>query len=252
MIQVENLSFSYTKKKGEEVLKNISFSVNPGECVGILGNNGAGKSTLITCLCNIQKPQGGSVFLQGQDIYQMKPLHMARQLAYVAQSNEMYHMTVFDFVLLGRKPYMKQFVSKKDTAVCERVIEQLGLSGQKLKYITEISGGQWQKVLLARALAQEPKVLLLDEPINNLDLKNQHEILSLVQKLAKETQMSVLMVLHDVSLSLRYCSQFLFLKEGALHCYGDQTVVTEKVMEEVFDIQASIEKVQGQNILVVH
>jgi len=251
MIEVKHISYTYSNRVGHEVLRDVSFDVNPGEYVGILGNNGVGKSTLITCLCRIRRPQSGSIFMDGRDIYQMKRRDMAQRVAYVAQKNEMPQMTVFDYVLLGRKPHMKLSVSEKDIDICQQMVEQVGLSEFKLRYINELSSGELQKVLLARALAQQPKLLLLDEPTSNLDPKNQHEMLALVRNMAKESNISVLMVLHDVSLALRYCDRFLFLKSGSVYKYGDEAIVTRETIADVYDVQATIAEINGRKTLVV-
>jgi len=251
MIKVKNISYAYGSRAGNEVLQDVSFDVNPGQCVGILGNNGVGKSTLITCLCRIRPPKSGSIYMDNQDIYQMKRLDTARRIAYVAQKNEINRMTVFDSVLLGRKPYMKLSVSKEDIDICEQIIGQIGISEFKLRYVNELSGGELQKVMLARALVQQPKLLLLDEPTSNLDPKNQHEMLKLVRKIAKESDISVLMVLHDLSLALRYCDRFLFLKSGKVYKYGDETIVTGETISDVYDISATIADINGHKTLVV-
>ena len=145
MIEIKNISFAYGKGNRNEILKSINFDVKPGECVGILGNNGAGKSTLITCLCKIRKPSRGNVYINNQDIYKLRRRDTARLISYVAQKSEISQMTVFDSVLLGRKPYMKFSASKKDIDICEKIIEQIGISAFKLRYISELSGGELQK-----------------------------------------------------------------------------------------------------------
>jgi len=251
VIEVKHISYAYNGNSGYDVLTDVSFDVNSGECVGILGNNGVGKSTLITCLCRIRKPKSGSVFMDCQDIYKMKRPDTARRIAYVAQKNEIARMTVFDSVLLGRKPHMKLSVSKSDIDICEQMIEQVGISEFKLRYINELSGGELQKVMLARALAGQPQLLLLDEPTSNLDPKNQYEMLALVRNMAKESNISVLMVLHDINLALRYCDRFLFLKSGRVHKYGNDTVVTRETIADVYDVHATITEVNGRKTLVV-
>jgi iron complex transport system ATP-binding protein len=248
MIDVKNISFAYA---GNEVLKNISFNVQPGECVGILGNNGAGKSTLITCLNRIHTPKTGKVCIDNQDVLKMKPREIARCISYVAQKNELSQITVFDSVLLGRKPYIGWTVSQKDLDLCDEMIERVGMSEFKLRYINELSGGELQKVMLARALVQQPKLLLLDEPTSSLDPKNQHGMLGLVHNLARERHIGVLIVIHDLSLALRYCDKFLFIKNGAVYQYGDETVITTETISAVYGINSSVVEVNGRKIVVV-
>jgi len=248
MIEIKNISFSYGKN---EVLKNISFDVQNGECVGILGNNGAGKSTLITCLNKILAPKTGEVYIDNHDILKMGRMEAARRISYVAQKNEISQMTVFDSVLLGRRPYIKWAIAQEDIDICGKVIEQLGMSQFKLRYIDELSGGELQKVMLARALVQQPKLLLLDEPTSNLDPKNQHEMLALIHGLAKERNISVLIVIHDLNLALRYCSKFLLMKDGVVFRYGDESIITEEAILVVYGINSSVTEVNGRKIVVV-
>ena len=248
MIKIKNISFSYA---GNEVLKDISFDVLPGECVGILGTNGAGKSTLITCLNKIRIPKTGTVYIDSQNVLKMGRLETARRISYVAQKNEISQITVFDSVLLGRKPYIKWTVSQEDIDLCDAMIEQMGLSKFKLNYINELSGGELQKVMLARAFVQQPKLLLLDEPTSNLDPKNQYEMLALVQKMIQDRNISALIVIHDLSLALRYCNKFVFIREGVVYRHGDESIITEETISTVYGITAAIAEVNGRKIVVI-
>lgn len=249
MIEIRNLSFAYGK---QTVFEDVSFTAHSGECVGILGNNGAGKSTLITCINRIRKPQRGEVIIDGKPVLQMSRSEMARTIAYVAQKNEMSHATVFDCVLLGRKPYMKWAVSPEDIAVCEAVIRRVGLEEFQLRCLDELSGGELQKVMLARALVQQPKVLLLDEPTSNLDPRNQYEMMALVHKIAREQDITVLIVIHDLNLALRYCDRFYFLKDGRGYSYGGIETVTEKAIEDVYGIRAEIAEVSSKKVVLLN
>ena len=176
---------------------------------------------------------------------------LARSVAYVAQKNEMSHSTVYDCVLLGRKPYIRWGVSTEDLQLCDQVISLLGLQEMVLRRLEELSGGELQKVMLARALVQQPKVLLLDEPTSNLDPKNQYEMLSLVQSVARERGVTVLIVIHDLNLALRYCDRFLFLKDGVTYRYGDADIVTPGTIEEVYGVKADILSVRDRKIVVI-
>ena len=188
MIEVKNLSFAYGKR---EILRDVSFKAESGEIVGILGNNGAGKSTLVTCLNHILKPKSGKIILNGKDAETLSKRELAQYISYVAQKNEQTQTTVFDSVLLGRKPYIKWSIGQEDIAVCDEIIERVGLSEMKLRALDELSGGELQKVMLARALVQQPKVMLLDEPTSNLDPKNQYEMMKLVRQVADEKNITV-------------------------------------------------------------
>ena len=151
------------------LVDKVSMRINASEFVGVVGGSGAGKSTLVTCLNRIRTPQSGSLHIDGKNAFAMSRNELARTVAYVAQKNELTHTTVFDCVLLGRKPYMKWSISQADLDICTRVMERVGLLDFQMRYVDELSGGELQKVMLARALVQEPRLLLLDEPTSNLD-----------------------------------------------------------------------------------
>jgi iron complex transport system ATP-binding protein len=248
MIEIRNISFSYGKK---QILHDISFGVERGHCVGILGNNGAGKSTLVTCLNRIRTPKTGSVKIANEDVLKMNRLAIAQRISYVAQKNELSQITVFDTILLGRKPYIQWSVTPEDIEIVEDTIERMGLSEFKLRLVNQLSGGELQKVMLARALVQQPQLLLLDEPTSNLDPKNQHEMMELVYNLTKQEQISSIIVMHDLTLALRYCDRFLFIKEGEVYKYGDESIVTAETLSEVYDIEAAVEVVNGRKIAVI-
>lgn len=248
MIEVKDLCFSYGKRR---ILSNVSFQAEDGECVAVLGNNGAGKSTLITCVNRIRKPDSGEVRIDGRDVGEMGRRELARNMAYVAQKNEMSRSTVFDCVLLGRRPYMGWGASKEDVDKSLSVLKQVGMEEFQLRNLDEMSGGELQKVMLARALVQEPRVLLLDEPTSSLDPKNQYEMMALVRQAAKERKITVLVVLHDLNLALRCCDRFFFMKEGRGYCYGDSGTVTGDVVEAVYGIRGETVQVGQKKVVVI-
>ncbi|MBQ7786302.1 MAG: ABC transporter ATP-binding protein [Clostridia bacterium] len=248
MIEIRNLSFAYGKQC---VLHHVSFTAQSGECVAILGNNGAGKSTLITCINRILTPQSGEVLIDDVPVQKMSRSEMAQTIGYVAQKNEMSHATVFDCVLLGRKPYIKWGVSQADLDLCESVIRRVGLEDFQLRSLDELSGGELQKVMLARALVQQPKVLLLDEPTSNLDPRNQYEMMALVRQIAREQGITVLIVIHDLNLALRYCDRFYFLKDRSGYSYGGIETVTGEIIREVYGIRAEITEFDGSKVVVL-
>lgn len=235
MIEVERLSFSYGK--GAPVLRDVSFTLRPGECAAVLGGNGAGKSTLLKCLDRILRPQSGAVRIEGRDVSALRGAARAREIAYVAQNERPGVLTVFDTVLLGRRPYIRWEATEADRALVAALLERLELGALALRPLSQLSGGEAQKVLLARALAQEPRLLLLDEPTSSLDARNQHEVMALVRALARERGLCVLAVLHDVNLALRYCDRFLLLRGGELLASGGADCVTEEALEAVYRLR---------------
>lgn len=249
MIEVKDISFAYGKHR---ILENVSFTAQAGECVGILGNNGAGKSTLITCINRIRTPERGEVIIEGKSVREMGRNEMARTIAYVAQKNEMSHATVFDCVLLGRKPYIKWGVSQEDLDLCEAMIRRVGMEDFQVRNLDELSGGELQKVMLARALVQQPRLLLLDEPTSNLDPRNQYEMMALVQQIAREQGIAVFIVIHDLNLALRYCDRFYFLKDGRGYSYGGVETVTADTIQTVYGIKAEIARINGKQVVILN
>ena len=246
MIEVRDLHYAFGAK---EVLKGVSFSAQKGEFVAILGNNGTGKSTLMLCLNKIREPKAGTVTVNEQNVLTLPRKACAKLMSYVAQKAELSDATVYDTVMLGRLPYMNWQTTPHDHALCEAVIERLNLESLKMRSVSTLSGGEQQKVMLARALVQEPEVLLLDEPTSSLDIKNAHEMLSEVRTLCKEASLTVLMVIHDLNLALRYCDKFLFLKDGEVYRFGDKSVITEDVLEAVYGIPTRLITVDGETMI---
>ena len=246
MIEVRDLHYAFGAK---EVLKGVSFSAQKGEFVAILGNNGTGKSTLMLCLNKIREPKAGTVTINEQNVLTLPRKACAKLMSYVAQKAELSDATVYDTVMLGRLPYMNWQTTPHDHALCEAVIKKLNLESLKMRSVSTLSGGEQQKVMLARALVQEPEVLLLDEPTSSLDIKNAHEMLSEVRTLCKEAPLTVLMVIHDLNLALRYCDKFLFLKDGEVYRFGDKSVITEDVLEAVYGIPTRLITVDGETMI---
>ena len=239
MVNVRDITFSYPHTS-EPVLEQVGFDIAEGECLAILGNNGAGKSTLLKCIDRICHAPGAAVLVDGKNVLTMNGRTMAQHIAYVPQNADAVNMTVFDAVLLGRKPYIKWDTTSEDREIASRMIHQMGLDSYVLRNVSELSGGEAQKVMLARALAQEPKLLLLDEPTSNLDPRNQHEVLQVVRQIAREHQISVAIIIRDLNLAIRYCDRFLFLKGSKVYTYGGMEVMTPETTEAVYGMRAQV------------
>ena len=249
MVNVRNITFSYPHAP-EPVLEQVGFDIAAGECMAILGNNGAGKSTLLKCVDRICRAPEATVLVDGKNVFSMNGRTMAQHVAYVPQSVAAMDMTVFDAVLLGRKPYIRWDATAEDREIAGRVLHQMGLDSYALRNVSELSGGEAQKVMLARALAQEPRLLLLDEPTSSLDPRNQHEVLHLVRRLARAHQISVAVILHDLNLALRYCDKFLFLKGSRVYAYGGMEILSPALLEEVYGMRAQIIQYDGVPLVV--
>lgn len=239
MIELKNISFSYDNNS-RPVLRDVSFTLNDGQCGAVLGNNGAGKSTLLKCIDRILCPQAGEVLINGKNVFSLSGNELARQIAYVAQNARSSDLLVFDTVLLGRRPYIRWDVSKKDHEIVSELLDRLKLTPLAMRPLSHLSGGEVQKVLLARALAQEPRLLLLDEPTSNLDLRNQHDVMQLVCEIARERNICVIMVLHDLNLAIRYCDRFLLLKDSSVYVSGGTECMTPETIEAVYDMHVHI------------
>lgn len=249
MLKVDNLSFGYEKGK-KNILNNISFELDQGQFLAILGNNGAGKSTLMKCINRISQPQSGSVTIDGTDISQLNRKELAQKIAYVSQNNHPTHTLVYDAIMLGRKPYIKWGITQNDEKVVEKVMNMLNLNEFATRYLDELSGGEVQKVMLARALAQEPKYLLLDEPTSNLDPNNQHEMLHVISKIRNDENIGAAIIIHDLNHAMSHCDKFLFLKDSKVYSFGGVETVTAESIGDVYNLRADIITHKGYRIIV--
>lgn len=247
MMDVNGLGFGYGSL---EILREVGFSLDRSEVLTILGPNGVGKTTLLKCLNGILRTRTGTVLVGEEDLLSMSRSDVAKKVGYVAQRGEVSRITVFDSVLLGRKPYIRWDITKKDVEMANAVIDKLGLGHLALRYVNEISGGEYQKVQIARALVQEPRVLLLDEPTSNLDLSNQHRIMCAVSEIVKRNGLCAVLTMHDLNLSLRFSDRFIMMKGGKVFASGGHEVITPENIEAVYDIPVIVENVKGRPMVV--
>ncbi|MEK3936125.1 ABC transporter ATP-binding protein [Sporosarcina sp. FSL W7-1349] len=240
-LKINNLSMFLGKR---QVLKNISAQFNQGEIVSIIGPNGAGKSTLLKCLATIYKTAKGAITINGRDIATIPSRELATLIGFVPQhSTSHFPLTVMETVMLGRKPYIKWGVQPRDLEAVEAVMKTLHIDSMSAQFLDELSGGQRQKVLLARALAQEPTILMLDEPTSALDMKHQLEVLELVKQFAEDQNHLIILVLHDLELASRYSDVLVLLKEGEIHTVGKlEDVLTVENLASVYGVESKIEK----------
>lgn len=247
ILSAKEIEFSYGSRT---ILAKVGFSVQRGEFLSILGNNGAGKSTLLKTLNRILLPKKGSVLLDNREVSELSRLAIALKMAYVAQNYASSRQTVFDAVLLGRKPHIKWEARASDLALVQEVLARTGLEKFALRYLDELSGGELQKVVIARALAQEPEVLLLDEPTSNLDLKNQIEVLRTIQTAAKEKNIAVVAVMHDLNLALRFSDKFLLLQNTKVFAAGGLEVMTAENISQAYGVPVSVERIGKQRVVI--
>jgi len=248
ILKVENLHFSYGKK---EILKGLSFSVDESTIIGIIGANGSGKTTLLKNISGYLKPASGNVFIEDRNIRDFSIKEKARYISYVPQDMEYgFNFTCFDIVMMGRMPFLKRFQweSKKDRDIVKKSMEMTNTWQFKDYKLSELSGGERQRVYIARALAQEPKILLMDEPISHLDIKYQIEILSFVKDLSTKGIL-VIAVLHDINLASQFCHEILIMKNGKLMDLGSPNkVITPESIKSAFSIDVELLENPNNNI----
>ncbi len=247
ILEVDGVEFQY---KSKEVLKDIKFELKRNEILSILGPNGVGKTTLLKCMNAILKPNKGAIMIEEENVLKLEQIEIARRLGYVPQRCEPARLTAFDAVLLGRMPHMKWNISPEDVMIVEETIKKLSLEDLALRYIDELSGGELQKVGIARAIAQNPKLLLLDEPTSSLDLKNQLEILETVREVVRNEDVSAIITMHDLNLAFRYSDKFLFLKHGTIFAAGSMGEITPQVIEEVYGVPVTIQNYQNVPVVI--
>jgi iron complex transport system ATP-binding protein len=249
MIHVKDLRFRYPRGS-EDVLKDISFDSEENTVISLLGPNGTGKTTFLKCICGIYKPTGGSVTVDGKDISQLSGRELSKRIAFVPQSVPLSQMSVFDAVLVGRKPYFDLTATRADIDKVSEVIEAMGMSHIALKYVDRISGGEYQKTNIARAIVQEPSVLILDEPANNLDIANQHLTMSMIMDAVRSRGMCTIMTMHDINLALHYSDKFLFLNHGVVEAYGGKEIITNELIKRVYGVDMEMIEYRGLPLVV--
>ncbi len=246
MLEVDRLSFSYREDK--KIFTDLSLELERREFTGIIGPNGSGKSTLLKNLSRLYEPDGGSIYLDGRSLNRLSAGQLARRLAVVPQEMRInFQFTVYDLVMMGRNPYQNRWgsVSEKDRDEVERAMALTDVRKFRDKTIDELSGGERQRVIIARALAQAPELLLLDEPASNLDINYKSEIFDLLSYLNRESNLTILVVSHDLNLAAQYCRRLVLLDNGEIHSQGSpDKVLTEENIGSVYEAGVVVEKNQ--------
>ncbi len=237
-IEVRGLSYGV---EGRWILRDVSLSVEKGEVVGVVGPNGAGKSTLLRAILRIVRPQEGEVALLGTPVERMSAREMAKRVAFVPQSTVFsFPFTVTEVVMMGRTPYAGRLIpeGRADYALCLDCLRTVEMEGLAERVVTELSHGEKQLVVIARALAQQPEFLLLDEPTSNLDIHHELTIMDLLRRLSHEDGKGVLVVVHDLHLALRYCDKVVVLEGGRVSASGNpRRVLTPALISKVFRVK---------------
>ncbi|MDF2569582.1 MAG: Iron-chelate-transporting ATPase [Sporomusa sp.] len=236
---LKNISVSLSEK---DIIKDISLEANKGQFVGIIGPNGSGKSTLLRTVYRVTKPSSGTILLDGKDLKNIKLSESAKNMAVVGQFNQInFDFTVFEMVIMGRTPHKRLLGADnpEDHEIALAAMRKVGIESYGTRSFSTLSGGEKQRVILARALAQQPQILVLDEPTNHLDIKYQLQLLSLVKSLG----IGVLAALHDLSLAAMYCDKLYVMKEGRLVTSGQpKNILTPELVRSVYEIDCDIQE----------
>ena len=243
MLSIENVVAGYGDKV---VLQDVSLATDAGEFLGLLGPNGSGKTTLLRVISGVLSPRSGCVRLRNTDLQQIGRRELARTMAFLPQDLAVYFsFTVREVVLMGRSPHLPRigYEKRKDLQIAEQAMELTGVEHLADQIITEISGGERQRVFIAMCLAQEPELLVLDEPTNHLDIAHQLAALDLIQRLNRETGATVVSVFHDLNLAAEYCQRLVVLDRGRVDAIGTpEDVLTAEMIQRVYGVKVFTEQ----------
>lgn len=236
-IELEHITFGYGKGT---LFRDLSIQVKEGEFCAVVGPNGSGKTTLLKCVAGLLTPDDGNVFVNGRNVREFGTRELATQVAYVPQRQDLiFDLPVYDMVMMGRNPYQRhwQLANAQDDAIVEEMLAQCNLTHLRDRMASELSGGELQRTLIARAMAQQTPIMLLDEPLSNLDVAHKFEIMEILQRLNKEHNILVMIIVHDFPIALQYATHALLMKSGSILQHDVvKAVLSPGNIRECFDL----------------
>ena len=249
MLKIENLHFRYSKL-GAPVLKGASLELEQGQIGIVLGKNGSGKTTLFKNILGIERPGDGQILFGGENILKMNRRERARKIAYVPQHIHFGDLSVMDSVLMGRVSFFGMKAGREDYEAVEKILADMGLLEFAGRSAEALSGGEKQKIAIARAMAQEPNLMIFDEPTGNLDIANERLIMEEAKKLARQKNISILSSLHDLNQALEFGDKFFLMKDGIVKYTGGKECINEETIRDIFDVDIQIVQVDGRTVVL--
>ncbi len=241
LLELRNLDKVY--ENGYHADKNISFSIPSGKLVGLIGPNGCGKTTMMRCINRMHEPTGGDILIDGESVLGKTPGEIAKLVSNVpAEMNASFGLTVFETVMLGRYPYLQNmwWETEEDETIVEETLKKFGVQHLEDRPLNMLSSGERQRVMIAKAYVQEPRLMLVDEPTSHLDMKYKLDVMEYLKAMVKQ-DMTILVAEHDISLMARYCDLCIIMKKGELVTIGNpKEVITEELIRDVYEVEASV------------
>lgn len=249
MIEIKNISKKYGNKS---IVNNVSFTIEKGKITSFIGPNGAGKSTVLSIITRLINNDGGEVIIEGKELSQYDNKELSKKIAILKQSNSInLRLTIRELVSFGRFPHSEGNLTKEDEVYIDEAIEYMNLKDIQYKYLDELSGGQRQRAYIAMVISQNTEYILLDEPLNNLDMNHSVQMMKVIRNLCDNLGKTVVLVMHDINFASCYSDNIVALKNGSIEKIGTiDEVVQKEVLEEIYEMEFDIKSINGNKICI--